>query len=96
MHLLLRPGAKEFTNAHPQAKWWTFTNKDREVDGQVVRDVSDEDGMVGMYQPNTHEVNLTRTLSTATLDLNTHGVRLPRTLSPNAGCSKGRHLKTLT
>jgi len=57
MHLLLRPGAKEFTNAHPQAKWWTFTNKDREVDGQVVRDVSDEDGMVGMYQPNTHEVS---------------------------------------
>jgi len=57
MHLLLRPGAQEFTRAHPQAKWWTFTNKDREVDGQVVRDVSDDDGMVGKFQTNPHEVS---------------------------------------
>ena len=46
MHLLVRPGAKEFVDKHPNAKWWTFTNKDREVDGQVVRDVSDDDGQV--------------------------------------------------
>ena len=46
MHVLVRPDAKEFVNKHPNAKWWTFTNKDREVDGQVVRDVSDDDGQV--------------------------------------------------
>jgi hypothetical protein len=46
MHVLVRPDAKEFVNKHPTAKWWTFTNKDREVDGQVVRDVSDDDGQV--------------------------------------------------
>jgi len=57
IHLLVRPGAKDFVKAHPQAKWWTFTNKDRAVDGQVVRDVSDEDGLVGIYQPAPHEVS---------------------------------------
>jgi len=57
MHLLVRPGAKEFVDKHPNAKWWTFTNKDREVDGQVVRDVSDDDGQVGMYQTHTHEIS---------------------------------------
>ena len=37
MHLLCRPGMKEFVEAHPQAKFWTFTNKDREDQGQIVR-----------------------------------------------------------
>jgi len=55
--LLVRPGAMEFGMRHQQAKWWTFTNKDREVDGQIVRDVSDDDGLVGMYQPSPHEVS---------------------------------------
>lgn len=57
MHLLVRPGAKQFVDKHAAAKWWTFTNKDREVDGQVVRDVSDDDGQVGMYQTHTHEIS---------------------------------------
>ena len=48
MPLLLRPGAKHFVENHACAKWWTFTNKDREVDGQVVRDVSDDDGQVNV------------------------------------------------
>jgi hypothetical protein len=55
--LLVRPGAKEFVDKNSDAKWWTFTNKDREVDGQVVRDVSDDDGQVGMYQTNPHEIS---------------------------------------
>lgn len=55
--LLVRPGAKEFVDKHPTAKWWTFTNKDREVDGQVVRDVSDDDGQVGMFQSYPHEIS---------------------------------------
>lgn len=57
MPLLVRPGAKAFVDAHPTAKWWTFTNKDREVDGQVVRDVSDDDGQVGMFQSYPHEIS---------------------------------------
>ena len=57
MPLLVRPGAKEFVEAHTTAKWWTFTNKDREVDGQVVRDVSDDDGQVGMFQSYPHEIS---------------------------------------
>jgi hypothetical protein len=57
MHLLVRPKIREFVKQHPQAKWWTFTNKDREVDGQIVRDVSDEDGLVGKFQANVHEVS---------------------------------------
>lgn len=58
MPLLLRPGAKEFTDAHPQAKWWTFTNKDRESqEGQVLRDVSDEDGLVGKHQAQNHDIS---------------------------------------
>mmetsp|Transcript_89851 Transcript_89851/g.240075 ORF Transcript_89851/g.240075 Transcript_89851/m.240075 type:complete len:629 (+) Transcript_89851:97-1983(+) len=57
MHLLLRPKIRDFVKQHSQAKWWTFTNKDREVDGQIVRDVSDEDGLVGKFQPNVHEVS---------------------------------------
>jgi len=57
MHLLVRPGAAEFVKRHPQAKWWTFTNKDREQEGQVIRDVSDVDGLVGMYQLTPHEIS---------------------------------------
>jgi len=57
MPLLVRPGSKEFVDKHLIAKWWTFTNKDREVDGQVVRDVSDDDGQVGMFQSHPHEIS---------------------------------------
>mmetsp|Transcript_48153 Transcript_48153/g.151067 ORF Transcript_48153/g.151067 Transcript_48153/m.151067 type:complete len:619 (+) Transcript_48153:254-2110(+) len=57
IHFLSRPGLKEFVNCHPQAKWWTFTNKDRTVAGQIVRDVSDENGLVGMFQDDPHEVS---------------------------------------
>lgn len=37
MPILCRPGMREFVKAHPQAKFWTFTNKDREDQGQIVR-----------------------------------------------------------
>jgi len=57
MPLLVRPGSKEFVDKHMIAKWWTFTNKDREVDGQVVRDVSDDDGQVGIFQTLPHEIS---------------------------------------
>ena len=57
MPLLVRPGAKQFVEKHSHARWWTFTNKDREVDGQVVRDVSDDDGQVGMFQTHPHEIS---------------------------------------
>ena len=55
--LLVRPGAKEFVDKHAHAKWWTFSNKDREVDGQVVREVSDDDGQVGVFQTHPHEIS---------------------------------------
>jgi hypothetical protein len=46
------------THTHtPQAKFWTFTNKDREDGGSIVRDVSDDDGLVGTYQNEAHEVS---------------------------------------
>ena len=62
MHILCRPGLREFVQAHPQAKFWTFTNKDREDQGTIVRDVSDEDGMCGMYQDEPHEVSGRQTI----------------------------------
>ncbi len=42
MPYMARPYLKEFVTAHSQAKWWTFTNKDRTVEGSIVREVSDE------------------------------------------------------
>ena len=54
MSYLARPGISEFVKAHPRAKWWTFTNKDRTVEGQIVRDVSDEEGLVGMWVSNLY------------------------------------------
>ena len=53
---IVRPGLKEFTRKHPHAKWWTFTNKDRTVEGRLVRDVSDDEGLVGWFQEEPHEV----------------------------------------
>ena len=57
MPYISRPHLKSFVDRYSDAKWWTFTNKDRIVDGDIMREVSDEDGLCGMYQDEVHEVS---------------------------------------
>jgi len=54
---IVRPGLAEFAARHPGAKWWTFTNKDRTIEGKVVREVSDEEGLAGWFGEMPHEVS---------------------------------------
>ena len=74
---IVRPGLKEFTRKHPHAKWWTFTNKDRTVEGRLVRDVSDDEGLVGWFQTEPHEVS-----GRQVIDANKAALMVPRPRTP--------------